>query len=91
MLLLKQAGLVAGDLQQIMIAGGFGSFIRRDNAQRIGLIPGEVSHEKIRFVGNGALSGAKWTVVSEKARRTAEHLALTAKHFQLSQDPDFAL
>jgi len=90
-LLLKQAGLVPEDLQQIMIAGGFGSFIRRDNAQRIGLIPGEVSHEKIRFVGNVALSGAKWTVVSEKARRTAEHLALTAKHVQLSQDPDFAL
>lgn len=90
-ILLRQAGLTAGDLRQILIAGGFGSFIRRDNAQRIGLIPHEVSHEKIRFVGNTAFSGAKWAAVSGAARREAERLARLAVHVELSQDPDFAL
>jgi len=90
-ILLRQAGLTPGDLRQILIAGGFGSFIRRDNAQRIGLIPHEVSHDKIRFVGNTAFSGAKWAAVSGAARREAERLARLTVHVELSQDPDFAL
>jgi uncharacterized 2Fe-2S/4Fe-4S cluster protein (DUF4445 family) len=90
-ILLKQEGLVPADLAHVLIAGGFGSFIRRDNAQRIGLIPHEVPHEKIRFVGNVALSGAKWAVISGDAWREAERLARLADHVELSQDPDFAL
>lgn len=90
-ILLKQAGLVPEALKQVLIAGGFGSFIRRDNAQRIGLIPPEVCHEKVRFIGNVALSGAKWALISGTARRQAEQLARRAEHIELSQDPDFAM
>ncbi|NLV45771.1 MAG: DUF4445 domain-containing protein [Candidatus Hydrogenedentes bacterium] len=90
-ILMKQAGLEPVDLQQILIAGGFGSFIRRDNAQRIGLIPHEVPHEKVRFIGNVAFSGAKWAVISGSARQEAERLARCAEHVELSQDPDFAM
>ncbi len=90
-ILLKQQGLGPGDLKQVLIAGGFGSFIRRDNAQRIGLIPPELPHERIRFVGNVAFSGAKWAAVSRQARLRAETLARETVHVELSQDPDFAL
>lgn len=90
-ILLRQVGLSPEDLRQILIAGGFGSFIRRDNAQRIGLIPHQVAHEKIRFVGNTAFSGAKRAAVSARARREAERLARLATHVELSQDPDFAM
>lgn len=90
-ILLKQAGLVPTDLKQVLIAGGFGSFIRRDNAQRIGLIPHELPHEKIRFVGNVAFSGAKWAVVSSHARDEADRLARVTQHVELSLDPDFAM
>jgi uncharacterized 2Fe-2S/4Fe-4S cluster protein (DUF4445 family) len=71
-ILLKQAGIAATDLKQVLIAGGFGSFIRRDNAQRIGLIPAEVHHEKVRFTGNIAFSGAKRVAVSQQAQEQAE-------------------
>lgn len=90
-ILLKQSGISASDLKQVLIAGGFGSFIRRDNAQRIGLIPPEVHHEKVRFTGNVAFSGAKWVAVSQQAQEQAEALALAVAHVELNQDPDFAM
>lgn len=90
-ILLKQAGIAASDLKQVLIAGGFGSFIRRDNAQRIGLIPPEVHHEKVRFTGNVAFSGAKWVAVSQQAQEQAEALAQAVSHVELNQDPDFAI
>ncbi len=90
-ILLKQAGLRPGDLKQVLIAGGFGSFIRRDNAQRIGLIPHELPHERIRFTGNVAFNGAKWAALSQNARNRAEELARMTTHVDLSQDEDFAL
>lgn len=90
-LLLKQTGLLPKDLKQVLIAGGFGSFIRRDNAQRIGLIPHELSHERIRFAGNITFSGAKWAALSRQARKQAEILARQTHHVDLSRDEDFAL
>jgi uncharacterized 2Fe-2S/4Fe-4S cluster protein (DUF4445 family) len=90
-ILLKQAGLGIGDLEHVYIAGGFGSFIRRSNAQRTGLLPPEIGHERIRFVGNTSLSGAKWGLLSTAARAQAEDLARRAKHVELSNDVDFAM
>ncbi len=88
-ILLRRAGLKPGDLDRVLIAGGFGSFIRRSRAQRIGLIPHQVDHSRIRFVGNTSLAGAKWALLSTRARKQAEHLARQAEHVQLSQDPNF--
>ena len=38
-ILLRRAGLEPKDLDRVLIGGGFGNFIRRNNAQRIGLLP----------------------------------------------------
>jgi len=75
----------------VLIAGGFGSFIRRDHAQRIGLLPGEVDHRRISYIGNASLAGARWALLSTDARKRAEQLARTAKHVQLSEDPEFQM
>lgn len=88
-IILKKAGIKAADLKKVFIAGGFGSFIRRNNAQRIGLLPAEVSHEKISFVGNTSLAGAKLALLSIKARQRAEGLAKQTEHIELSADSDF--
>ncbi|MGB2822373.1 MAG: ASKHA domain-containing protein, partial [Phycisphaerae bacterium] len=87
--LLRQAHLEVGDLQRVLIAGGFGSFIRRSNAQRIGLLPPGVDHGRILHVGNTSLSGAKWALASTDARRRADELARLAEHVELSQDANF--
>ena len=87
--LLKQASLGVGDLKRVLIAGGFGSFIRRNNAQRIGLLPPGIDHRLIHHVGNTSLAGAKWALVSTNARTRGEELARKARHVELSRDPDF--
>lgn len=90
-ILLKQVGLTPADLKRVLIAGGFGSFIRRSNAQRIGLIPSEISHENVSYVGNVSLHGAKWVLVSVAARDRALQLAKKTKHVELSSDMDFQM
>ena len=88
-ILLKQARLKPTDLKRILIAGGFGSFIRRSNAQRIGLLPEDVNHDRIHYVGNASLNGARWALVSTPARKRAEQFARATRHVDLSQDMDF--
>ena len=90
-ILLRLAELETHDLAHVLIAGGFGSFIRRSKAQRIGLLPAEVDHQRIAYVGNASLNGAKWALLSTRARRRAEDLARRAQHVQLSLDPNFQM
>lgn len=89
-ILLKRAGLLPGELEGILIAGGFGNFIRRTNAQRIGLLPPEISSDRIRYQGNTSLAGARLVAVSRRARKQAETLAHRTTHLDLSRDPDFS-
>ena len=90
-ILLDRAELAASDLDQVLIAGGFGSFIRRSKAQRIGLLPGEVDHRRITYVGNASLNGAKWALLSTDIRRHAEQVARHTHHVQLSEDMNFQM
>ena len=90
-IMLKKAGVEAKDINRVLIAGGFGSFIRRTNAQTIGLLPPEIEHRKINYVGNASLAGAKWALLSSNARRSAEELARKTKHIELSLDTNFQM
>ena len=78
----KQAGIGSSDLKRVLIAGGFGSFIRRSNAQRIGLLPTDVHHERINYVGNASLDGAKLALLSTEARKRGEELARRVLHVE---------
>jgi len=88
-ILLRRVGLEATDVDRFLIAGGFGNFIRRSNAQRIGLLPADVEHRRIAFVGNTSLAGARLAAASQGARRRAEELARQTQRIDLSLDQDF--
>jgi len=88
-LLLQRAGLRPDDLAALLIAGGFGNYIRRTNAQRIGLIPDDVPRDRIRYQGNTSLAGARLVALSQHARRKAEELSRRTQHVDLSTDPGF--
>ena len=88
-LLLRNAGLAASDLKTVLIAGGFGSFIRRDKAQRIGLISPQIDHQRIHYVGNVSLAGARWALLSVEARKRGEDLARRTRHVELSVGGSF--
>ncbi len=89
LILLQLAGIEVRDIKTVMIAGGFGNFIRRSSAQRIGLIPGEIEHRRIRYVGNVSLAGAKSALLSTNARRSGEEMARKTRHVDLSMMPGF--
>ncbi len=88
-ILLERAGLEPSDLAWVYVAGGFGNYIRRSNAQRIGLLPRALPRERIVSVGNTSLAGACLAAASTEARRQAEAVARQTRHVELSQDPAF--
>ncbi len=90
LILLRKAGIAPEDLDAVLLAGGFGNFIRRKNARRIGLLP-PVPTERIRFVGNASSMGAKAALLNRVARREAEAIAESAEHVDLSLDPEFQM
>jgi len=90
-IMLKTAGLTSQTLDRVLIAGGFGSFIRRDHAQRIGLLPAHIDHHKIHHVGNASLAGAKLGLLSSGLRAQGEALARQTLHMELAMNLDFQM
>jgi len=87
-LLQKKMGLSDSDIKEVLLAGAFGNYIRRENALRIGLLP-NVPLERIRFVGNAAASGAEMILISRKCRLQAKKLARKIKYVEIANEPDF--
>ncbi len=90
LLLLRQRNLSPEDVDTFYVAGGFGSIIRPDAAQRIGLLPKEIPLERIRFCGNTSLAGARLTLNFPDLKETALTLSRQATHVELATLPDFA-
>jgi uncharacterized 2Fe-2S/4Fe-4S cluster protein (DUF4445 family) len=55
--LLERGGHGIGDVERLVLAGGFAAHLRIENAITIGLLP-EIPLEKYDVVGNGSLAGA---------------------------------
>ncbi|HID75054.1 MAG TPA: DUF4445 domain-containing protein [Planctomycetaceae bacterium] len=88
-ILMARLGVSPQQLETVFVAGGFGNFIRRKNAQRIGLLPTEVPRRLIRYQGNTSLAGARLVALSARARQLARSLAERAEHVDLSADAQF--
>jgi len=86
--LLGQAGLDVSQLGAVLLAGAFGNYIRRQNAQRIGLFP-PLPAERIKFIGNASSMGAKMALLSADARSRAERIRACSRHIDLGTDPSF--
>lgn len=76
-------------ISRLYVAGGFGSYLSRENAAKIGLIPRQLS-EKMIAVGNAALGGASVLLLDKNARNKAEYLAKNAVTVDLSSNPVFS-
>ena len=70
------------DLDAIYLAGGFGNFLNVRQAVTIGMLP-DVPLEKIQFVGNTSIAGAKTVMLSRKALKAAEKIAKSMTYFDL--------
>lgn len=88
MTLLESVALDWADLEQIYVAGGFGKYLRIEQAQSIGLFP-EVDVDKFTFVGNGSLLGARLVSFSKDMLKAAEQVARTMTNVDMSDNPLF--
>jgi uncharacterized 2Fe-2S/4Fe-4S cluster protein (DUF4445 family) len=88
MTLLGEIGLGIDDLQKIIIAGGFGSYIDLEKALTIGLLP-EMDPEMITFVGNGSLMGAKMSSLNNHIRKDVVEVTKKMTNFELSETSSY--
>ena len=57
-ILLKIANISENEIDEVYIAGSFGSEVRKDVAFRLCLIP-RVSEDKVNYVGNAVITGIR--------------------------------
>ncbi len=88
-ILMKRKNVKKENFDRVFIAGAFGNYINPENAKFIGLVP-DVPTEKIEFVGNTAITGAKMVLVSREARETAEALSKRIRYLELAADSGFS-
>ena len=80
--LMDSTQISPSDLDAVYLAGGFGNYMNTDNAIAIGMLP-DVPDEKIHFVGNTSMAGAKKVLLSRAALATAENIASNMTYFDL--------
>ena len=77
------------EVEEVIIAGAFGSYLDIESANAIGLFP-DLPNARFRQVGNAAGVGAKQMLLSHQARLRGERLARDADHVQLTTFPGFS-
>ena len=81
-------GVTVDDLDEVLLAGSFGSYLNPESAKIIGLVP-PVEVDKIIAVGNSAGEGAKIALLSYRERQVAFELPSRIEYVELSGRSDF--
>jgi len=87
-ILLEEAGVAAEDLQQVLLAGSFGSYLSPASAIRLGLVP-KLPVLRVVSAGNVAGEGAKMALLSMRERAGAMALLEEVEYVELSDREDF--
>jgi len=87
-ILLKEAEVKEEDLDEVLLAGAFGNYVRKESALTIGLLP-QLPPEKITAVGNAAGDGSRMALASKTIRERAFMLPEKIEHLELSTRQDF--
>ncbi|EFK09556.1 2Fe-2S iron-sulfur cluster binding domain protein [delta proteobacterium NaphS2] len=81
--LIDYIGLGFDVIDTLYVAGGFGSFLNIPKAVAIGLLP-DIPLEKIKFIGNSSLTGARSCLLSENAFETCLNISRSMTNIELS-------
>jgi uncharacterized 2Fe-2S/4Fe-4S cluster protein (DUF4445 family) len=83
MTLLTEVGMSIGEIEHIILAGGFGSYINLEKAMTIGLLP-ELDADKVTYIGNGSLMGARMSSLTNRIRKDVVEVTKKMTNFELS-------
>jgi len=87
-ILMEKKKLKEKDFERVFIAGAFGNHLNLENAKVVGLIP-DIPLEKVKFIGNAAITGAKMALISVEAREKASKISERVRYLELAADPNF--
>ena len=76
-------GLTLDMIDTFYVAGGFGSFLNIPKSIAIGLLP-DIPRERIKFIGNSSLTGARMCLLSEKAYENCVNISRSMTNIELS-------
>ena len=86
--LLSKTDVKENEIDEVIIAGAFGSYINVASAIGIGMLP-SLSLVKFCQVGNAAGLGAKLALISRKNRTIAEEITSRIRYIELTTHPKF--
>jgi uncharacterized 2Fe-2S/4Fe-4S cluster protein (DUF4445 family) len=86
--LVAAEGIAEDHIEQVVIAGAFGTFINVESAITIGMLPA-LPLERFKQVGNAAGTGARLALISQGQRAKAEQIAEQDGYIELAAVPNF--
>jgi len=75
-------------LDKVILAGAFGSFIDKVSASALGLYP-DCDLKNVYAVGNAAGDGCRWALLNIDKRVEADVMARKVEYVELTVEPDF--
>ena len=87
-ILLDRLSLTFQDIKVLFLAGGFGSYIDRQNAVKIGLLP-DLPLENIQYAGNTSIWGAKLAALSLEAHDMLRTISANTTYYDLMGSKDY--
>jgi uncharacterized 2Fe-2S/4Fe-4S cluster protein (DUF4445 family) len=87
--LLEESGHAEEDIERVIIAGAFGTYVDVASAVTIGMLP-PLPLDRFRQVGNAAGMGAKLALISRSKRAEAQAVARRVGYIELAAAPRFA-
>ena len=80
--------LGVANLDKVILAGAFGSYIDKESAATMGLFP-DCALENVYAVGNAAGDGARIALLNVDKRREADEIAKKVEYIELTVEPNF--
>jgi uncharacterized 2Fe-2S/4Fe-4S cluster protein (DUF4445 family) len=87
--LVTAEGITESDIEQVVIAGAFGTYINVESAITIGMLPA-LPLDRFKQVGNAAGTGARLALISQSQRSKAQDIAQQDGYIELAAVPNFA-
>lgn len=83
------ADIDIGEIDRVLLAGGFGNYLDARSAVVTGLLPVGIRREAVHSVGNSSLAGARLCLLSPEEKAAADALSRGVHYIELSGRADF--
>lgn len=85
---LDELNITPDQIDRFLVAGAFGAHLNLADAMGVGLLP-QMPVERVHFIGNSSLEGARCVLLNRYERQRAELVAGRTKFLDLASKPEF--